>query len=111
MYSQVRILVGKDKYLKGMAVYADGKDMPDGVDVIFNTNKSSNKSFDEVLKSIKEDDPNNPFGALIKADGQYEYVDSDGKNFLLLIKPEKKAIGMNGRKLYLANFYLNSLSI
>lgn len=82
MYSQVRILVGKDKYLKGMAVYADGKDMPDGVDVIFNTNKSSNKSFDEVLKSIKEDDPNNPFGALIKADGQYEYVDSDGKKKL-----------------------------
>ena len=82
MYSQVRILVGKDKYLKGMAVYADGKDMPDGVDVIFNTNKSSNKSFDEVLKSIKEDDPNNPFGALIKADGQYEYIDSDGKKKL-----------------------------
>lgn len=31
-YAQVRIMVGGDRYLKGMAVYSD--DMPDGVDVI-----------------------------------------------------------------------------
>jgi hypothetical protein len=36
-YSQVRILVDGTHYIKGMAVYSD--DMPDGVDVIFNTNK------------------------------------------------------------------------
>ena len=36
-YAQVRILVDGKKYIKGMAVYSD--DMPDGVDVIFNTNK------------------------------------------------------------------------
>lgn len=37
-YAQVRILVDGDKYIKGMAIYSD--DMPDGVDVVFNTNKT-----------------------------------------------------------------------
>ena len=37
-YAQVRINVGDSHYLKGMAVYSD--DMPKGVDVIFNTNKT-----------------------------------------------------------------------
>ena len=73
-YAQVRILVDNDHYLKGMAVYSDGKDMPDGVDVIFNTNKTKDKSMNEVLKSIK-DDPDNPFGALITAKGQSYYID------------------------------------
>ena len=36
-YSQVRIMVDGTHYLKGMAIYSDK--MPDGVDVIFNTNK------------------------------------------------------------------------
>lgn len=36
-YAQVRILVDNTHYLKGMAVYAD--DLPDGIDVRFNTNK------------------------------------------------------------------------
>ena len=36
-YAQVRILVDGNRYLKGMAVYSD--DLPDGVDVMFNTNK------------------------------------------------------------------------
>ena len=36
-YAQVRILVDGDRYLKGMAIYSD--DMPDGVDIIYNTNK------------------------------------------------------------------------
>ena len=40
-YAQVRILVDGDHYLKGMAVYSD--DLPDGVDVMFNTNKPSVK--------------------------------------------------------------------
>ena len=55
-YSQVRILVDGDKYLKGMAVYSDN--MPDGVDVIFNSNK---KTVADAYKKIK-DDPDNPFG-------------------------------------------------
>ena len=58
-YAQVRILVDGDKYLKGMAVYSDN--MPDGVDVIFNTNKTSPE---KALKEIGKD-PDNPFGSLI----------------------------------------------
>lgn len=74
-YSQVRILVDGTHYLKGMAVYSDK--MPDGVDVIFNTNKSKGTAMTDVLKKIKSD-PDNPFGSLIKdADkgGQYWYDD------------------------------------
>lgn len=79
-YAQVRILVDDTHYLKGMAVYSD--DMPDGVDVIFNTNKSKDvpalgPKDKTVLKPIKND-PENPFGSIIKdADkgGQYWYDD------------------------------------
>lgn len=81
-YSQVRILVDDKKYIKGMAVYSD--DMPDGVDVIFNTNKGRDKSKLEVLKDIK-DDPDNPFGSLIKASGQSYYEDANGNKQLSLI--------------------------
>lgn len=80
-YAQVRILVDGDKYLKGMAFYSD--DLPDGVDVAFNTNKSPGQ---EALKKIKTDDPNNPFGALIKENGgQYHYTDENGERKLGLI--------------------------
>jgi len=74
-YSQVRILVDGTHYIKGMAVYSDN--MPDGVDVIFNTNKTKGTPTTKVLKEIK-DDPDNPFGSAIKdADqgGQYWYTD------------------------------------
>lgn len=81
-YAQVRILVDGNKYIKGMAVYSD--DMPDGVDVVFNTNKSKSIPKMEVLKNIK-DDPDNPFGSLIKAGGQSYYIDKDGNRQLSLI--------------------------
>lgn len=75
-YAQVRILVDGKKYIKGMAVYSDN--LPDGVDVIFNTNKSKSVSKLDVLKDIKND-PENPFGSAIKdakQGGQYWYTDS-----------------------------------
>lgn len=78
-YSQVRILVDGTHYIKGMAVYSD--DMPDGVDVVFNTNKSVGTDMKKVLKEIKND-PDNPFGSAIKdADqgGQYWYDPATGK--------------------------------
>lgn len=90
-YAQVRILVDGTHYLKGMAVYSD--DLPKGVDVVFNTNKSKDvpaigPKDHTVLKPIK-DDPENPFGSLIKdADkgGQYWYKDpKTGKDTLGLI--------------------------
>lgn len=86
-YAQVRILVDKDRYLKGMAVYAD--DLPPGVDVRFNTNKTKDTDMRDVLKKIK-DDPDNPFGSLIKANGQSWYEDSNGKKQLSLINKTRE---------------------
>ncbi len=93
-YAQVRILVDGNRYLKGMAVYSD--DMPEGVDVIFNTNKKKGTPTSDVLKKIK-DDPTNPFGSLIKEGivdpddgdnlkgGQSYYYDKNGNKKLSLI--------------------------
>lgn len=82
-YAQVRIMVDGKKYLKGMAVYAD--DMPDGIDVIFNTNKKAGTPMEKVLKDIKPD-RENPFGSLIKErGGQYYYEDEHGNKKLGLI--------------------------
>lgn len=82
-YSQVRILVDGTHYLKGMAVYSD--DMPDGVDVIFNTNKSKNTPKLETMKTIK-DNPDNPFGSTIKETGGQSYwVDDKGEKHLSVI--------------------------
>ena len=94
LYSQVRILVDGTHYLKGMAVYSDN--MPDGVDVIFNTNKKAGTPVKDVLKPISND-PDNPFGSLIKEGindpdnpsdtkgGQSYYIDKNGKKQLSLI--------------------------
>ena len=81
-YAQVRIMVDGTHYIKGMAVYSD--DLPPGVDVMFNTNKTKDKSKLEVLKPIKRD-PDNPFGSLIKAGGQSYYTDKNGERKLSLI--------------------------
>ena len=86
-YAQVRILVDGDHYLKGMAVYSD--DLPDGVDVMFNTNKPSGTPKMKVLKEAKAD-PYNPFGAAIKANGQSMYIGEDGKEHLSPINKLKE---------------------
>lgn len=84
-YAQVRILVDDKKYLKGMAVYSDN--LPDGVDVLFNSNKTS---YEKALKNIG-DDPDNPFGSLIKPGGQSYYTDKNGNKQLSLInKPREE---------------------
>lgn len=66
-YAQVRVAVDGHKYLKGMAVYKD--DLPDGVDILFNTNKSrkDNPNKLDVLKDMDLTDPERPFGATIRA--------------------------------------------
>ena len=81
-YAQVRILVDDNRYLKGMAVYSN--DLPPGVDVRFNTNKKRGTPPEDVMKKIK-DDPDNPFGSLIKAGGQSYYTDANGERQLSLI--------------------------
>lgn len=67
-YAQVRIMVdGKgegDRYLKGMAMYHD--DLPPGVDLVFNTNKSDTGNKLDAMKKITSDQPNDPFGAMFR---------------------------------------------
>ena len=79
-YAQVRILVDDTKYLKGMAVYSDN--IPDGYDIVFNSNKTK---VEDAFKAIK-DDPDNPFGSLLKEPGgQSYYFDKDGNKQLSAI--------------------------
>ena len=82
-YAQVRVMVNGTHYIKGMAIKVDPKELPDGVDVLFNTNKSDKGDKLKALKPLKRlradgDDPSkpdeftgpvdmdNPFGASIK---------------------------------------------
>ena len=62
-YAQVRIAVDGTHYLKGMAMYKD--DLPDGVDLVFNTNKKSTGNKLDAMKPLK-DDIDNPFGAVVR---------------------------------------------
>lgn len=62
-YAQVRVAVGGTHYLKGMAMYAD--DLPDGIDIRFNTNKANTGNKLDAMKKLK-DDPDNPFGTVIR---------------------------------------------
>lgn len=103
-YAQVRILVDDTHYLKGMAVYAD--DLPDGVDVRFNTNKKLGTPLTDVLKPIKRNKDgtpkDDPFGALLKdgindpddmdisRGGQTYYYDDNGKKQLSVINKTRE---------------------
>lgn len=80
-YAQVRIAVDGTHYLKGMAVY--GYNMPDGVDIVFNTNKHKGTPMtgDEdntVLKPVKND-PSNPFGSAFT---QWSYTNAKGEKII-----------------------------
>lgn len=69
-YVQARIAVDGTHYLKGMAVQK--ADLPKGVDLVFNTNKSNTGNKLDAMKSIKVDketgdiDEANPFGAVVR---------------------------------------------
>lgn len=78
-YAQVRIMVDGTHYLKGMAVYAD--DLPEGIDVRFNSNKPKEKGMYKALKEIKPD-PDNPFGSLIKEHGGQSFYDDPNGTFI-----------------------------
>lgn len=76
-YAQVRVAVGESgagtHYIKGMAVYKD--DLPPGVDLMFNTNKSDTGNKLDALKK-QSDDPENPFGSAVR---QIYKTDANGK--------------------------------
>ena len=120
-YSQVRILVDDDRYIKGMAVYSD--DMPDGVDMIFNTNKKQGTPKGDVFKKISTN-PDNPFGSLIKEgvydpnnpesnekSGQSYYYDNKGKKQLSLINKRADEGDWNDWKDGLPSQFLSKQSI
>ena len=108
-YAQVRILVDGTHYLKGMAVYTD--DLPDGVDVRFNTNKHVGKPWQEVLKPIKTDNPENPFGSNIPAKGQSYWTDENGKEHLSLINKRSDQNDWNEWSDSLSGQFLSKQSI
>lgn len=68
-YAQVRIMVNGTHYMKGMAMYKT--DLPPGVDLVFNTNKKKSELGSDKLAALKKitDDPDNPFGAVVKQIG------------------------------------------
>lgn len=76
-YAQVRIAIdaGKDgkRYAKGMCVYAD--DLPDGVDIRVNTNKTREQGVEKALKE-QRDDPTDPFGSSFHSDDDGLYTAS-----------------------------------
>lgn len=84
-YAQVRIMVDGTHYLKGMAVLKDN--LPPGVDLQFNTNKSKAEAPNKLdaLKSIK-DDPENPFGAVFR---QIQDEHGNVKSALNLVNTEE----------------------
>ena len=74
-YAQVRIGVDGTHYLKGMAIYNDN--LPDGVDIVFHTNKSRADNPGgplAVLKGQKEEELS-PFGAITRP---VSYTDENG---------------------------------
>lgn len=94
-YAQVRIMVDGKKYIKGMAVYSDN--MPDEVDVIFNTNKSKTTPKMEVLKDIKSD-PDNPFGSLIKEHGGQSYYDDPNGKYTDPLTGKKQSLSLINKR-------------
>ena len=80
--AQVRIAVDDEHYLKGVALYRN--DIPEGYDLVFNSNKKRGTPIEEVFKPLKKSDPANPFGTNIKPDdklvlAQRYYIGDDGK--------------------------------
>lgn len=94
-YAQVRILVDGNRYLKGMAVYSD--DLPDGVDVVFNTNKKQGTPTGDVLKKITID-PENPFGSLIKEHGGQSYYDDPNGKYTDPVTGKKQSLSLINKR-------------
>lgn len=82
-YAQVRVGVDGTHYLKGMAMYGD--DIPDGYDIVFNTNKHVGTDKYKVFKEMKKD-PDNPFGASFT---QKDIPGGNGKTSALCIVNEE----------------------
>lgn len=88
-YAQVRIAVDGTHFLKGMAITKAG--LPDGVDLVFNTNKSNTGKKLDAMKPFK-DDEDNPFGSTVR-----QIVDDKGKvSSVMNIVGKKESSGVEG---------------
>lgn len=95
-YAQVRIAVDGNQYMKGMAYISDH--IPEGYDIVYNSNKKRGSSDADVFKPFKTNtdgtiDKDNPFGAVLhKEVGQRDYIDpKTGEKKLSpinIVKPE-----------------------
>ncbi len=94
-YAQIRILVDNSRYIKGMAVYSD--DLPEGVDVRFNTNKSKRVPKMDVLKKISAD-PDNPFGSLIKEHGGQSYYDDPNGKYVDELTGNRQSLSLINKR-------------
>lgn len=102
-YAQVRIAVDGSHYIKGMAMYRD--DLPDGVDLVFNTNKSNTGNKIDALKPLKRQqlpgdekgkptgpvDELNPFGSIVRQLG-----DRDDNGHLTKVKSAMNLVNEEG---------------
>lgn len=96
-YAQVRISVDGTHYLKGMAVYKD--DLPDGVDLVFNTNKSSTGNKLDAMKELKRTkegnvDDENPFGAITR---QLPKLDEHGNAIKNTVRSSMNIVNDEGK--------------
>ena len=121
-YAQVRILIDDTHYAKGMALYSD--DMPDGVDILINSNKhrgtpllvKDDPKAKQVLKPAKgEEDSENPFGANIKPEekmtlAQRHYIGEDGKEHQSALNIVKEEGDVNAWNRTLASQFLSKQS-
>lgn len=113
-YAQVRIAVDDKFYIKGMAVYND--DLPKGIDIRVNSNKSREKlgndptAYLKLMKGLEYEkdangketkkiigtvDKDNPFGASIKESHDENATEEDIK---LLAGGQYEYVGKDGKK-------------
>lgn len=117
LYAQVRIAVDDKYYMKGMAMYGD---VPDGYDIVYNSNKHVGAPMDKVFKPMQTIDGEkgspidmeNPFGATIKpaeklTRAQRYYTDENGKKQLSCINIVNEEGDWNEWKPTLASQFLS----
>ena len=100
-YAQVRILVDGTHYIKGMAIYSDN--LPEGVDVLFNTNKTREDAPTKLdaLKSVKknlEKDPDNPFGSAIKENGGQSHYDDPNGDYIDPLTGHRQSLSLINKR-------------
>lgn len=85
-YGQVRIAVDGKYYIKGMARY--NPDLPEGTDILVNSNKPSSKGMENALKPLDLNAETNPFGTNVIATGYMK----DGK----MVRSPLNIVGSKG---------------